>query len=121
MMKPFIIRDSCLQKDSWTHGDYVQYVAFVDDDTAVVCRRSMAPTIFGALGLAMLAALFLIVFNADYTRIDWWGVFFVAVIGFALIGPAVVEWITPWKWMVQTQREMKRLPDGSFRRDYLDE
>jgi hypothetical protein len=121
MMKPFIITKYNLQRDSWSHGDYIQYVAFVDDDTAVICRRSAAPFIFGALGFAMLLVIGLLVLNSPSDMIDWWGAGIVSIIAFMLIGPMTVELITPWRWMVQLRPEMKRRPDGSFYRSYLDE
>lgn len=119
-MKPFIIRKWHLQEDSWTGGDYRQYVAFVDDETAVICRHSNAPLLFGALGFALLVAIALLVLNSPRDMIDWWGAFFVSIVGLMLVGPLVVEVITPWRWMVQLHKPMKKRPDGSFYRDYLD-
>lgn len=120
MMQPFIVRKQCLQEDSWTNGDWRQYIAFIDRDTAVICRPSPGPIIFGLFGFALLAVLMLLILSTqDWSMVDWWGFGCVSIISFMLMGPLIIEFFTNWRWMIALH-ECKRRSDGSFYRDYLD-
>lgn len=121
-MKPLIVRKNCLRKDSWTGGDFTQYLAQIDKETLIVCRHSSIPLIFGVLGFAMLVAIGMLIVRSPSHLIDWWGAFIVSSIGFMLMGPVLVELITPWRWMVQLHKPLKARRDGQgntyWYRDY---
>lgn len=120
MKRPFIIACWHLQEDSWTYGDWKQYVAFINDHTAVCCRASLAPTIWGSIGFSILLAILLIVINMPHSMIDWVNLAIITFVGFALLGPAFIELVTPWRWMVPVDRPFKG-SNGTFdRRDYVD-
>jgi hypothetical protein len=121
MMRPLIVRKSCLQEDSWTHGNWKQYIAFIDDDTVVVCRRAVMPVVVGLLGLAVLTLALMVAVTTPFELVHWDRLFSVAVGAFFFMAPAIIELFTDWRWMVPVARPMKRHADGSFWRDYYDD
>lgn len=120
MKRVFIIEKSNIVEDSWTHGDWKQYRCWVDDDTVIIARASMAPFIWAVIGFSILLVALLVVFNVPYQFIDWWGMAAMITIGFLLMTATIIEWLSPWRWMVQLYPPIKKNSHGRFIRDYLD-
>lgn len=122
-MKRFLIihRDRAkLQRDSWTYGDWRQYVVFLDDGSAVSCRISGVPATLAMIGFIVLAIVAMLVWVMVATPLPviWGRLFFLTSIGFALLGPWLVTWFTPWRIVIPVSEPMKPDSDGSYWRHF---
>lgn len=108
-----------LQKDNWTGGDWTQYVAFLDDGSAICCRMSGIPVTLAMIGFVLLSLPVMAAFMA-YNGVDviWPRIFETAFVGFALMGPWLVTWFTPWRMIVLLSEKMWPDKDGSYWRAF---
>lgn len=117
-MKRRIVRRSSLQVDGFTYGDWRQYVAFLDDGTAICCRISTLPATLAIVGFALLTmAACGVLMLASGIPVYSWRVAGCAFLGFALAGPWAVTWFTDWRLVVPVSEPMQRREDGSYWRN----
>jgi hypothetical protein len=122
-MKRFLIihRDRAkLQMDGKTYGDWRQYVAFLDDGSAVCCRISGVPATLAMIGFILLFIAAMCVLMAVATPLPpiWGRLFVLTFIGFAMLGPWLVTWFTPWRIVIPVSGRMNPDSDGSYWRDF---
>lgn len=117
MKQRLIVRESALQKDGWTYGDWRQYVHFRPNGRAVLVRVSGWPAGLFLFGLLLLLALAVPVSLAVWSGgVLWERVFWFAFAGFAMIGPQIVQWATGWRLVVVVGTATRK-PDGTYWRD----
>lgn len=88
-----LIRKDALSKDSWTGGNYTQYIAKRDDGSLQPCKGSMIPFYLLMIGLALLEMVALAVFLTPALvtsppPLNWPYIYVVTVIGFLATGIA---------------------------------
>lgn len=112
-----IVRGEALKVDGWTYGDWRQYVAFLDNDEAVCVRHSDLTLFLAMIGLVLLAlAGFCVWVWASMDMPLLWGrLAALTLIGFVLIGPERVRWLTPWRLVVVVGLTKKKEGDGWYR------
>jgi hypothetical protein len=110
---------SALKYDNWSYGDWRQYVAFLDDGSAICCRIASLPTILAMFGFALLALPAMAMFMA-YNGVDviWPRVFETAFVGFVLLAPFFITWLTPWRLIVPLGKKMLPDENGSYWRHF---
>ena len=119
MTRYLIIRRQALSQDSWTYGDWRQYVAFLDNDEAVCCRGSSLPFNLLLTGIVLIALAGMgtwVALAAPAVPVYWWRIFAVAATGFAMTGVQFVVWFTDWRLMVMVSQKMPRKDDGTWER-----
>lgn len=108
-----------LQRDSWTHGDWRQYVAFLDDGSAICCRISGLPATLAVAGFIILALAGMGFLTAGMgVPVYWWRIYAFAFVGFALLGPWLITWFTPWRMIVPVSEKMVADENGSYWRHF---
>lgn len=87
-----LIRKQALHKDSWTGGDYTQYIAHRDDGSLQPCKGSMIPLVLLMIGFVLLELVGLSVFltpvmvdNAPPIT-NWNYVYTLTLVGFMSFG-----------------------------------
>lgn len=108
-----IIRRGALCEDSWTYGDWRQYIAFRDNGDACCVRMSVLPSILAMLGASLLAV---VAVAAQGVLVRWPVMAFYAFLGFALCGPALVQLLTDWR-LVVVVLTCTRKGEGRWERD----
>ena len=114
-----IIRADALVSDSWTYGDWHQYRAFCDNGECLIVRMSELPRLAALLGLCFLLVAGIAAwagFTALDAAVNWWRLFVLAFIGFAMTGPAFVVNLTGWRLTVIVGTTTRK-GDGKWQRD----
>jgi hypothetical protein len=119
-MSLLLIKRDSLSEDSWTYGDWRQYVAFLPGDRAVCCRVSGIPASLGVMGLIIAAIACMSVLSAVMMGIPlyWDRVTITGMIGILFMVPMLVTIFTPWRLVKTVSKIMHRNANGGFLRDY---
>ncbi len=99
----FITHADSYNLDSWTYGDWRQYVATRSDGSLQPCRISGLPAVSMMLGcVLMMPIIFALIFyfqGVDPEKLAWGRATGAAIIGFVMTIPWIICWTTPWEVM----------------------
>jgi hypothetical protein len=110
-------RRTALQRDSWTYGDWGQYLAFRDNGEACCVRHALLPIYCAIAGLILLWFPALAIACAvQGMAVSWNSIAGVAFAAFLLLGPEVVLSFTDWR-LVVVVLTCTRKGDGTWERD----
>lgn len=116
MNRYLIIKRRALFADGWTYGDWRQYVAWRDDGSACLVRMSNLPLFASLVGVFFLLAAGCgtwLKVEAPDAIVGWGKLFGYACLGFALVAPLLITWLTQWRLCVIVGRAVRRA-DGSY-------
>jgi hypothetical protein len=83
----FLIHKRAIARDSWTGGNYTQYIANRDDGSLQPCKGSMIPFVLLLIGLMLLELVAMAVFMPSPRPIaNWEYVYTLTLIGFICFG-----------------------------------
>lgn len=114
-----LIRKQVLSRDSWTYGDYRQFIAERDDGSLQPCRSSKIPfhlTMFGFV-LLMIVGMIFLNFTLGDRIVNWGNAYIMTFIGFVSFGVGLGLEIGDYRLMKATGW---RSYDGK-RRHYFEE
>lgn len=117
-MKRYIaLKRAALFEDGWTYGDWRQYVAWKDKDTAACVRMSRLPFILGLVGTCLVLVVTMAVMSVApvWSLIAWPRTLVMLFVGFAFIGVGLLFSVTKWR-LVVVVGEVRKQADGSFHR-----
>jgi hypothetical protein len=112
-----IVRREALKEDSWTYGEWRQYIVFRDNGDACCVRLSTLPHMLFLIGLVGLTLpLMGAFFWWNGVGIAWGNVAWSTGISFALVTPHLIQRLAGWR-LVVVVLTCTRKGDGSWVRD----